>query len=223
MADEEVKLHGMWGSLFSKRVEMALKLKGVPYQYIEEDLTNKSPDLLKYNPIHKKVPVLIHRRNPIIESHVILEYIDETWKTGYPLLPEDPYERSMARFWARFVDEKCLPSAWKAACSEGEEREKFTEEVHGHLKMLEEQLRGKRFFGGDAVGFLDICASFVAYWILVKQEAAGAEFLTESKFPALWRWGEEFKGCAVIKETLPDRARLLASLKAYLEIMKAPK
>ncbi|KAK3226837.1 hypothetical protein Dsin_006699 [Dipteronia sinensis] len=83
----QVKLHGVWVSSYSKRVELALNIKGIPYEYIEEDLSNKSPLLLQYNPIHKKISVLVHNGKPLAESMIILEYIDETWKNAHRLLP----------------------------------------------------------------------------------------------------------------------------------------
>ena len=100
-----VKLVSTAQSLLCTRIQWALKLKGVEYEFIEEDLLNKSPLLLKYNHVHRKVPVLVHHDKPIAESLVILEYIDDTWKES-PLLPQDPYDRAVARFWAKFADEK---------------------------------------------------------------------------------------------------------------------
>ncbi|KAL5544470.1 hypothetical protein UlMin_008254, partial [Ulmus minor] len=127
MAEEnKVTLHGFWASPYSKRVELALKLKGIPYEFVEEDLFNKSQLLLKYNPVFRNtwrvilVPssmpymenlgqifntVLVHNGKPLLESLVILEYIDETWNNGPKLLPEDPYARAQVRFWTSFLQE----------------------------------------------------------------------------------------------------------------------
>lgn len=107
MAKDEVKLLGNWASPFALRVEWALKIKGIEYEYIHEDLPNKSSMLLEYNPVHKKIPVLLHKSKPLAESLVIIEYIDETWKDN-PILPQDPYEKATARFWAKFADEKVI-------------------------------------------------------------------------------------------------------------------
>ncbi|KAL6142193.1 hypothetical protein ACLB2K_060476 [Fragaria x ananassa] len=206
---EEVKLFGVWGSPFSKRVEMALKLKGVEYEFFEEDLQNKSDLLLKYNPVHKKIPVLVHKGKPIAESAIILEYIDETWE-GFALLPKDPYQRATARFWARFVEEKCMPAIFK--CSVGtEDREKAVEEAYETLKLLENELKGKKFFGGEEIGFVDIVADFIGgYWLRDFQEVVGMELLTKEKLPKLCEWSDEFVNHAVIKEVLPPRDKLIA-------------
>ncbi|XP_002448916.2 glutathione transferase GST 23 [Sorghum bicolor] len=102
-----VKLLGFWASPYVLQVKWALAMKGVEYEYTEEDLRSKSAELLAYNPVHKKVPVLVYHGRPIAESQVILEFIDEAWNhRGDPILPRDPYQRAMARFRARFQQEK---------------------------------------------------------------------------------------------------------------------
>ncbi|KAK5787095.1 hypothetical protein PVK06_041746 [Gossypium arboreum] len=105
---KEVKLLGTWFSRYAQRVVWVLKLKGIDYEWVEQgfrDPKNRSQLLLKYNPVMKTVPVLVHHGRPVLESLIILEYIDETWKNN-PILPSDPYERAMARFWENLIDQK---------------------------------------------------------------------------------------------------------------------
>lgn len=105
----KVILHGTWRSPYAKRVELVLKLKAIPFEYVEEDLNKKSPLLLNYNPVYKKVPVLVHNGKPLSESLCIIEYIDETWKNSPQLLPLDPYERAQVRFWTTFIQQQVKP------------------------------------------------------------------------------------------------------------------
>jgi glutathione S-transferase len=107
MVEPELKLLGTWPSPFVIRVRMVLEQKELSYEYFEQDLLNKSELLLKHNPIYKKVPVIIHGDQDICESLVILQYIGENWSNiGPSVLPVDPYDRAMARFWAQYIDDK---------------------------------------------------------------------------------------------------------------------
>ncbi|XP_074264592.1 putative glutathione S-transferase [Silene latifolia] len=209
----EVKVHRMWRSPFSWRVELALKLKGVDFEIIEEDLKNKSDLLIEYNPVHKKIPVLVHDGKPVVESLVILEYIDETWKEN-SLLPTDPYERAQARFWASFIDDKIFPATRKLVWSRGDDIKKAKEELEELLKIFEKEIEGKGLLGGSKIGYLDLVALLIYFWIPILQESVGLQVLTREKFPGIYSWSDALLGHPFMKENLPNRDDFVTSFRA---------
>ncbi|KAI3900224.1 hypothetical protein MKW92_004126 [Papaver armeniacum] len=215
MAKDEVKLFGYWASPYALRVECALKIKGIEYEYIDEDLMNKSPLLLQYNPVHKKIPVLVHNGKPVTESLVIIEYIDETWKQN-PIFPEDPYEKAQARFWVKFADEKYQPSILNAFVKEGEEREKAVKETQAILKTLEKGLNGK-FFGGENIGFTDIALGWIPFWTRMAEEIIGVKLVDKENVPLINAWFEDVLDVETLKEILPPRDKMMAKMKIYRE------
>ncbi|KAL9273665.1 putative glutathione S-transferase [Drosera capensis] len=208
---EGLKVYGFSISPFTRKVLMTLNLKGIKYDYVEEDLNNKSSDLLRYNPVHKATPVLLHNGNPLPESLIIVEYIDETW-TNKPLMPVDPYDRAMARFWANFIDTKLVPSIKVAVLKECEEHEheKKIEEANQWVKTIEDVLGNKKFFGGEKIGYLDIAAIWLVGWVPPMQEAAGWQLINKEKYPNLSAWTEEMLSHDIVKENLPHRDPLHA-------------
>lgn len=93
----------------------------------------------------------------------------------------------------------------------GEGEEKVKEEAGELLKLLENELGDKKFFGGEQIGFVDIIGNFVAFWFRAIQDAMGMEVLSQDKFPKLWKWADEFVNCEVVKETLPSKEELIAN------------
>ncbi|MCD7465999.1 hypothetical protein HAX54_002308 [Datura stramonium] len=172
---EDVKLVGLWASPFSRRIEISLKLKGIEYEFIEQNPFDKSSTLVKYNPIHKKIPVFLHNGKPIVES-------------------------------------LCLPEMQKLGYGSKEEKEKARDELSKLLKILDNEVKDKKFFGGETVGFVDFVSILITYWLGVIQEALQVEVLTNDEFPNICVWGEELQSCSIIKENLPE--------KNYLELTK---
>ncbi|KAJ7943547.1 Glutathione S-transferase [Quillaja saponaria] len=187
------------------RARIALNIKAVDYEFLEETFGSKSLLLLQSNPVHKKMPVLIHADKPLCESAILVEYIDEVWASGPSILPSDPYDRAIARFWATYIDSKWFPSMSGIARAQGhEERKASIQQVEEGLELLEDAFgkcsKGKAFFGCDSIGFLDIAFGCFLGWLRVVETMNGVKLLDEVKTPRLTKWADKFCADGAVKD-----------------------
>ncbi|KAK8507458.1 hypothetical protein V6N13_141479 [Hibiscus sabdariffa] len=197
-----VVLLDFWASMFGMRVRIALAEKEIKYEYREQDLRNKSDLLLQMNPVHKKIPVLIHNGKPICESLVQVQYIDEVWHDKAPLLPADPYKRATARFWADFVDKKMYDSGSKIWKTKGEEQEAAKKEFIENLKLLEGELGDNLYFGGEGFGYVDVALVPFYCWFYAYEQCGG--FSIEAECPKLIAWVKRCMQKESVAKSLAD-------------------
>jgi glutathione S-transferase len=94
-------------STCSQRVRFVFNAKGIPF--IEEKLDlmagdQMKPDYLKLNP-NGVVPTLDHDGAIVIDSSVIIEYLDEIAPEPVSFTPRDAAQRATMRSHMRFIDE----------------------------------------------------------------------------------------------------------------------
>ncbi|KQJ97336.1 hypothetical protein BRADI_3g30154v3 [Brachypodium distachyon] len=201
-------------SPFVTRVKLALAFKGLSFEDVEEDLRSKSELLLVSNPVHKKVPVLIHNGKPICESLVILEYIDEAFSgTGPSLLPADPHHRAVARFWAAYIHEQVVAQFVQSIRGKTEEdKAEGIKQTFAAMETLEGALRDCSkgeglFFGGGSVGLVDVLLGSLLSWLKAAEVISGTKYFDPVKTPLLAAWMERFSELA--KAALPEVERVL--------------
>jgi glutathione S-transferase len=100
-----LELYHNINSVCAQKVRMALKEKG---QEPKEHLLTlrgdqNDPEYLKLNP-NGVVPTLVHDGQVIIESSLILYYIEDTFPDP-PLMPKSPLQRHRVRMYNKLIDE----------------------------------------------------------------------------------------------------------------------
>ncbi|XP_037460659.1 probable glutathione S-transferase GSTU6 [Triticum dicoccoides] len=216
--EEEVKLLGTWASPFVLRAQLALSFKGVSFENVDEDLGSKSDLLLRSNPVHKAVPVLIHNGRPVCESLVIVQYVDEAF-AGPPLLPADPHERAVARFWAAFIMDE-LVATWQKVFRAKTEAEKAEgmEQTLAAVDVLEgglkecSMLEFEPFFGGDNVGYVDVVLGGAVPWVYGTEALSGTMLFDAGRVPLLAAWLERFGELDAAKAVMADVPTRLVEL-----------
>jgi glutathione S-transferase len=93
-------------SVCAQKVRIALAEKDLPWEGVHIDLMqgeHLKPEFLKVNP-RGLVPVLVHDGDPIYESTIILEYLEDAFPEA-PLRPTDPKARARMRIWEKWPDD----------------------------------------------------------------------------------------------------------------------
>ena len=99
-------------STCSQRVRFTLHEKGLSFSELKLDLFSGDqlrPEYLKINP-NGVVPSLVHDGHAIIDSAVIIEYLNEVFPEPTGLAPDDPVARAAMRSLIRYIDEVPTPA-----------------------------------------------------------------------------------------------------------------
>ena len=195
-----MKLYAGPLSLFSRKVEIALHEKGIPFERVmvtfsqTEGYNPKHPDVLAANP-KGQVPVLVDDDVTLFDSTVILEYLEDAYPEP-PLYPASPAERARCRLYDLYADEimlvplRCLmhrteprtadPVRWDAAESRTKEAEAV---LASQFAELDGRLREK-----DCLCAAFSVADIAVFMIVFYSQRLGGPPL--APYPALQGWYE---------------------------------
>jgi RNA polymerase-associated protein len=163
---------------YCARTRIVLAEKGVPFETVTIDLSDRPAWLYEHNPPDGRVPVLEEDGWVLSESSVIDEYLEERYPEP-PLLPADPAERAVARFLVFRFDDLGTPYY---ALRRGEAG--AGERVDDALAGIDALLHAAPFLTGRAFGLADV--SYLP-WLLRLRDLMGVSL---GRHEAIVRWLE---------------------------------
>lgn len=137
---------------YVQRAAIAMAEKGVPFERIDIDLSNKPDWFLAISPLGK-TPVLRVGDRAIFESAVILEYLEETQQN--PLHPADPLDRAAHRGWIEVASTTLSGIATLYNAKDRAAFEAAAARLSGHFARVEQALGDGPWFAGARFSLVD--------------------------------------------------------------------
>ena len=168
--------------------------KGLGYETVEVDLSDRPAWLFAKNPIGK-VPVLEEDGGLVLpESDVIMEYLDERYPEP-ALRPVDPAERALGRLWLHRFDNRLGDDYYALRRGEDSALERRLAELDGAF-VAQPYLNGREYGLAD-IGYVP--------WILRARSNLGVDL---EPFEALSGWLERLSQRPAIAAELELTAAL---------------
>lgn len=99
------------------------------------------------------------------------------------------------------------------AKADDEKTAEAAEQVIAGLQLFEEAFekcsKGRDFFGGESVGYIDIALGCFLGWLKAVEKMVGIKLLDEEKIPLLMGWAERFCSADAVKELMPEVDKLV--------------
>ena len=169
---------------YVQRAAIVLAEKQQPFERIDIDLANK-PDWFKAKSPFGKTPVLLVDGEPIFESAVICEYLDDTLLPA--LHPQDALARAQHRSWMEFGSGVLnLIAGFYNAASYEVLAEKALE-IHHKFVQLEVVLTKRPYFAGSNFSMVDAVFAPVFRYFDVFDKIGEFGFLNGTLKVNAWR------------------------------------
>src|SRR6476661_154197 len=151
-------LYGHPFSSYTQKVLIALYENGTPFEFrcIGPDTPQHSAEWLKRWPL-RKFPLLVDGERNVVETSIIIEYLQLAHPGPVPLLPADPMEALGVRFLDRFFDlhvmEPVQAAVAGALTGDAVKREDAVASARERLERayawLETELAGRTWAAGE--------------------------------------------------------------------------
>lgn len=189
---------------YVQRAAIVLTEKGAPFERTDIDLAAKPDWFLKISPLGR-TPVLLVDGEPLFESQVIAEFVDEI--TPGSLHPAEPLLKARHRSWIEFGSETLAAIAKFYAVKDEEAFGAAKAALRAKLERIESEIEGP-FFAGERFHMIDgVWAAVLRY--LPVLESMGPFGLTEA-LPRLTVWAETLRERPSMKAVVaPDYAARL--------------
>lgn len=137
---------------YAQRVAIVLHEKGVAFERRDIDLADKPAWFLAASPLGQ-VPVLLVGGEPLFESAVICEYLDEAMAPR--LHPEDALERARHRAWGEFASQLLQAIAGLYNAPDAPALQTRVVGLRAKFERLEAALGEGPYFAGGGFGVVD--------------------------------------------------------------------
>ena len=133
-----LELYYFHGATCGLKTRFTMAEKGAEFfHHVLQRPELKTPEYLKLNP-NGVVPTLVHDDAVLVESSVIMRYIDDVAE-GPPLRPDAPLDHARANLWMKKADEYYLPALGTLTYTVGhrpELLEQIGDDLEGYLASL---------------------------------------------------------------------------------------
>ncbi len=169
---------------YVQRAAIVLSEKGIAFERVDIDLAHKPDWFLRVSPLGK-TPVLLVDGQPIFESAVICEYLDET--ASPTLHPQDALERARHRGWMEFGSAVLNAiGAFYNASDEAALTAKAAD-IRGRFEQIEAELTTGPYFAGERFTMVDAVFGPVFRYFDVFEQFEDFGFFARTPRVRAWR------------------------------------
>jgi glutathione S-transferase len=170
---------------YVQRAAIVLHEKGIPFTRRDVDLSDKPGWFTAVSPLGK-TPVLLAGEEPLFESAVICEYLDETLAPR--LHPVDPLQRARERAWVEFGSAVLNAVGAFYTAADGPALQARREELARLFARIEAALHGQGpWFAGTRFGLVDAAFGPVFRYFDVFEQWGETDLLTALPRTRAWR------------------------------------